>query len=64
MNTGVSKFLQGHVIAHNNVLVSYSLLKPFLGKIFILKKVHRNSPGRLRPGGYNKFGWNDSSRDR
>ena len=28
MNSRVFKFFQGHVITHNNVLISHSLLKP------------------------------------
>ena len=64
MNIRVFNFFQGHVITHSHILVSHNLSKPFLSKIFILKKVHENSSRRLRLGGYHRLGQSDSSRYR
>ena len=48
MNSRMLKFLQGHVMASNHVLISHSLLKTFLSQILIFNKVHRNPLRRLR----------------
>ena len=56
MNCGMFKLFQGHVIAHSNVLVIDHLLKLLLGKIFVLKKSHRNASKRLRRSSFSCFG--------
>ena len=63
MNCRMFKFFQGNVIAHSNVLVGHSLLKPFPSKIFILKNIHRSAFRRLGQSGYSRLGWSSSSRD-
>lgn len=61
MNYRMFKFFQGHVIAHNNVLISHNLFKPFLGEIFIFKKIHRSTSRRLGRSGYSKLGQSSSA---
>jgi len=63
MNYRMFKVFQGHVIAHINVLVGHSLLKPFPSKTFIFKKIHRNASGRFGQNSFNKLGWSSFSKD-
>ena len=50
MNSRMFKFLWGHVIACNHILICHGLLKSFLSPIFIFNKIHRNPLRRLRRG--------------
>ena len=56
MNCRTFKFLHRHVIAYGNVLFSYSLLEPLLGKAFTPEKSHRAATGRFGLGDFKRIG--------